>query len=87
MFLECDIAQGMIFKGKRRGINHNFTGDVNPGHKYIEKLRGGVQRYMMESKNIPSSFCFKMKNENIQQVSFNGQSITFRLSIKETLFL
>ena len=37
----------------------------------------------MESKDIISSFCFKLKNENDQRVSFNGQSITFRLSIKE----
>ena len=73
----------MIFRGKRSGIFHNFTMDVDPGYKYIEKLRGGVQWYMMESKDIISSICFKLKNENNQIVSFNGQSITFRLSIKE----
>ena len=38
---------------------------------------------MMESKDIVSSFCFKLKNENNQIVSFNGQSITLRISIKE----
>ena len=38
---------------------------------------------MMESKHIISSICFKLNNENIQLVSFNGQSVTFRLSIKE----
>ena len=83
IFLECNIAQGMIFKEKRSGIIHNFTMDVDPGYKYIEKFRGGVQWYMMESKDIISSNCFKLKNENNQIVSFNGQSITFRLSIKE----
>ena len=83
IFLECNIAQGMIFKGKRSGIIHNFTMDVDPGYKYIEKFRGGVQWYMMESKDIISSICFKLKNENNQIVSFNGQSITFRLSIKK----
>ena len=57
--------------------------DVDPGYKYIEKFRGGVQLYMMESKDVISSVCFKLKNENNQIVSFNGQSITFRLSIKE----
>ena len=31
IFLECNIAQGMIFKGKRCGIIHNFTMDVDPG--------------------------------------------------------
>ena len=30
--LECDIAQGMIFKGKRPGIFHNFTMDVDAGY-------------------------------------------------------
>ena len=83
IFIECNIARGMIFKGKRSGIIHNFTMDVDPGYKYIEEFRGGVQWYMMESKDIISSICFKLKNENNQIVSFNGQSVTFRLSIKE----
>ena len=43
IFLECNIAQGMIFKGKRSGIIHNFTMDVDPGYKYIEKFHGGDQ--------------------------------------------
>ena len=73
----------MIFRGKRSGVYLNFTMDVDPDYKYIEKFRGGVQWYMMESKDIISSICFKLKNENNQIVSFNGQSITSRLSIKE----
>ena len=81
--LECDIAQGMLVRGKRSGIIHNFTMDLDPGYKFIEKFRGGVQWYMMGSKDIISSICFKLKSENNQIVSFNGQSITFRLSIKE----
>ena len=83
IFIECNIAQGMIFKGKRSGIIHNFTMDVDSGYKYIEKFRGGVQWYMMESKVIISSIIFKSKNENNEIVAFNGQSVTFRLSIKE----
>ena len=61
--------------------------DVDPGYKYIEKFRGGVMWYMMESKDIISSVCSKLKNENNKLVSFNGQSITFRLSIKEIRFI
>ena len=82
-FIHTDIAQGMIFKSKRSGIIHNFTMDVDPGYKYIEKFRGGVQWYMMESKDIISSICFKFKNENGNLVSFKGQSVTLRLSNKE----
>ena len=59
-FFETDIAQGMIFKGKRSDIIPNFTMDVDPGYKYVEKFRGVVQWYMMESKDvISSSFKFK----------------------------
>ena len=83
IFLECDIVQGLISKGRRCGIIHNFIMDVDPRYKYIENIRGGVQWYMMENKDIISSISFKLKNENNQIVSFNGQSITFRLSIKE----
>ena len=83
IFIETDVAQGMIFRGRRTGIIHNFTMDVNPGYKYIEKFRGGVLLYMMESNDIISSICFKLKKENGILVSNNGQSLTFRLSIKE----
>ena len=83
IFLECNIARAMLFRGKRSGIIHNFTMDVDPGYNNIEKFRGGVQWYLMESKDIISSICFKLKNENNHLVAFNGQSLTFRLSIKE----
>ena len=83
IFIETNIAQGMIFKGKRSGIIFNFTMDVNPGDKYIHKFQCGVQWYMMESKDIISSICFKLKNENSNLVSFNGQNVNFRLSIKK----
>ena len=73
----------MIFKGKRSVIFHNITTVADPGYKYFEIFTGGVQWYMMESKDITSGICFNLKNENNQLVSFNGQSINFRLSIKE----
>ena len=73
----------MIFKGKRSGIIDNFTMDVDPGYKHIEKFRGGFQWHMMDTKDFISSIDFKLKNENGNLVSVNGQSITFRLSIRE----
>ena len=32
----------MIFIGKRSGIFRIFVMEVDPGYKYIEKIRGGV---------------------------------------------
>ena len=83
IFLECDIAQGMIFKGRKSNIIHNWTMTVDPGYKDVEKFSGGISWYMLQTKDITSSICFKLKNENGNLVSFNGQSVTFRLSIKE----
>ena len=83
IFLECDIAQGMIFKGRKKNINHNWTMTVDPGSNYVEKISGGISWYLMQSKDIISTICFKLKNENGNLVPFNGQSVTFRLSIKE----
>ena len=83
IFIETDIAQGMIFRGRRTGIIHNWSMTVDPGYKYIEKFRGNIQWYMLEPKDIISSICFKLKDEYNRLVSFNGQSVTFRLSIKE----
>ena len=83
IFIETDIAQGMIFNGRRSGTIHNFTMDVDPGYKYIEKFRGGISWYMLKTTDFISSINFKLKNENNELVSFNGQSVTFRLSIKE----
>ena len=57
--------------------------DVDLGYNYIEKFRGGLQWYLMESKDGNSSSSFKLKNENNQLVSFNGQLVSFKLSIKE----
>ena len=57
--------------------------EFDPGYKYIGKFRGGVQWYIIESKDFIPSISFTLKNENGKLVSFNGQSITFRLSIKE----
>ena len=73
----------MIFKGRRSGIIFNFTMDVDPGYKYIHNFRGGILWYMLHTNDFISSINFKLKNENNELVSFNGQSVIFRLSIKE----
>ena len=83
IFLECDIAQVRIFKGRKSNMIHNWTMTVDPGYKYVGNLSGAISWYMMQSKAIISSICFKLKNEKNQLVSFNGQSVTFRLSFKD----
>ena len=83
IFIECDIAKGMIFKGKRSRLIHNWTMTVDPDYKNEEKFAGGVAWYIMESKDDISIICFKLKNENGNLVSFHGQLISFHLSFKK----
>ena len=52
IFLECDIAQGIISKGKRSGIFHNWTMTVDPRYKNVEKFLGGINWYMISSKHF-----------------------------------
>ena len=84
IFLETSVAQGMIFKGIRRGIIHNWTMTVDPVYFYVEKFAGGICWYMMESKDFVSSISFNLRNQNNDLVSFNEQKVTFKFSIKET---
>ena len=67
IFLDCDIAQAMIFRRRRSGIIHNFTLDVDPRYKYRENFRGGVQWYMMESKDNISIISFNVKKYFLKQ--------------------
>ena len=39
--------------------------DVDPGYKYIESIRGDIQWYMMQSKDVISSICFKLKEKTM----------------------
>ena len=83
VFLECDIAKGMLFKGKRSNIIHNWTMTADHGYKYVERIPGGVTWYMMETKDVVASISLKLKNQKGNLVSFNGQSISFNLAIKQ----
>ena len=83
IFIDCDFAKGMIYKQKRSGIIHKWTMTVNAGYEYFELFAGGITWYMMETKDVISSISVKLKNENNEMVSFNGQSISFTLSIKQ----
>ena len=82
-FLETNFAQGMVFKGKRSGIFHNWTLTVDPGYLYVARFSGGLSLYMMKTKDVTSSIFFQSKNETNELVSFNGQSESFILSTKE----
>ena len=71
IFLETYIAQRMSFKGKRLRKNHNFAINVDLRYKCLEKFRGGLKWYMMNTKDFISKINFNLKNENNKLVSLN----------------
>ena len=87
IFPEYKSAPGLLSKGRRFGIFHNFTMDEDPRYKYVEIFGQGVKSYVLESKDFFSRIIFKLKNENSEIVSINGRSKKFRLSNKELSFL
>ena len=42
IFLKINIAQGMIFRGRIGGINHNWAMTVDLVYKNVEKFAGGI---------------------------------------------
>ena len=60
-----------------------FTMHVDPGYKFIEIFRLGIQYFMWKSKDFNSKVSFELKIDNVNLVFFNGQSLTFTLSIKK----
>ena len=52
IFPELYILQGMLLKGKRSGIVHNFTEPVDPGFIYTWDCRGGIQWYTIDTKDF-----------------------------------
>ena len=61
IFPECDIAHGIIFKGRKSNINHTWTMTDDPGYKYVEEFSGGISWYMMQSKDNISSIKIRIK--------------------------
>ena len=56
--------------------------DVASGYKYREQITGESHWYMLQSRNFITNSSFQFENGNAKKVSFNGQSVTFRLSIE-----
>ena len=69
--LQTDIAQRMIFIGKRSGIIHIFTMDIDPGYNYLKNFRGGVQWFMMENRGVQ---LFTKENKDFFQISVSNKT-------------
>ena len=62
VFLECDIAQGMVYERQRSGIIQNWTKPVDPGYEYVESFTGVINTwYMMELKGYNFMYLFQNK--------------------------
>ena len=48
IFIECDIARGMIYRGKQSNVIHNWAMTVDPVYIYMERFAGGNNWYMKE---------------------------------------
>ena len=61
IFLECDIARGMIFKGRKSNIIHNWTMTVDSGYKYVQKIFWRYQLVYDAIKTHYFKYLFQIK--------------------------
>ena len=48
IFIETNIAEAMVFRGRQTGIIIVFTIDGNPIYQYTERFSLGITWYLME---------------------------------------
>ena len=61
IFLECDIAKGMIFLKKQSRNIHNWTMAVDPGYKYTEKKLGSYHLVYDTIRRFFFKYFFRIK--------------------------
>ena len=83
MFLSKLTSPGNTFIDKGTALINFFTRDGDPRYEDNEKVRGSVKWCTMQAKDFFSKISFELENENGNLVSFNGQSIASRISVKE----
>ena len=81
-FLETDFAQKKRLSDEDVQ-EHFIVSLLDPAYKNVQNFRRENQWFMMETKEHFQKSAFNSKKENGNLASFNGQLVTFRLSINE----
>ena len=77
--LECDVIDGSPVNGLRQPILYSFILDKKPGYKVFSEPE--TIHYKKINKSILNTTTFYLENDNNEEVSFNGETLTFTLQM------
>ena len=77
--MKCDVFDGSIQNGLRQPILFIFVLDKKPGYKVF--CEPETIHYKKMNKSVWNTITFYLEDENNEEVSFNGETLTFTLQM------
>ena len=79
MHLKSDCIGGPVLNGIRQPILFSFVLDKPSGYKVF--CEPEMIHYKKTNKSVLSTITFYLENDNIEEVDFNGETLTFTLQM------
>ena len=77
--MKCDVIDGSVVNGLRQPILYSFVLDKQSGYKIFFKPERIQYRKM--NKSALNTITFYLKDDNPEEVNFNGETLTFTLQL------
>ena len=77
--LKCDVIDGSVVNGIRQPILYSFVLDKPSGYKVI--CEPETIHYKTINKSVLNTITFYLEDDNIEDVDFNGEILTFTLQM------
>ena len=77
--LKCDAIDGSVVNGLRQPRLYSFVLDKLPGYKVFSEPE--TIHYKKINKSVLNTITFYLEDDNIEEVDFNGETLTFTLQM------
>ena len=77
--LKCDVVKSSMVNGIRQPIIYSFVSDKPSGYKAF--CEPETIHYKKINKSVPNTITFSLDEDNNEEVSFIGETLTFTLQI------
>ena len=81
--MKCDVSDGSVVNGIREPIPFSFFLDKPAGYKVFCEPK--AMHCKMKNKSVLNTISFDSKDDNHEEVDFNGETLTFTLQIFKIL--
>ena len=77
--MKCDVIDGSVLNGVRQPFLYSFVLDKLPGYKVF--CDPETIHYKKTIKSVLNTITFYLGDDNIEEVNFNGATLTFTLQM------